>query len=255
MTYRERLEARLERRRQWAESRDKKAAAGFQRAANIADHIPMGQPILVGHHSERHARRDQERIHAGMNAGVESQDMAYHHRSKASGLEIQLARSIFSDDEDATAKIEDRIKSLEAKREARKAVNKIVHSTPKDQWTPEKETFLVALGLSQGAAKGLFTPDFCGRVGFPSYSLTNLGANIRRLKERIKSIETQTARTEAATEAGGILITGDEYVKVTFDEKPERSIIDALKAAGFYWGSGSWHGKREALPAEIREEK
>jgi len=189
-----------------------------------------------------------------MNAGVESQDMAEHHRSKASGLETQLARSIFSDDDDANDRLEERIASLEAKRETMKAVNKIVHCSPKNQWTPEKETFLVALGLSQGAAKGLFTPDFCGRVGFPSYSLTNIGANIRRLKERIKSIETRTARTEAATEAGGILITGEEYIKVTFDEKPERRIIDALKAAGFYWGSGSWHGKRDALPAEIRKE-
>jgi hypothetical protein len=35
--------------------------------------IPFGQPILVGHHSEGRARRDQGRIESGMRAGVESQ--------------------------------------------------------------------------------------------------------------------------------------------------------------------------------------
>ncbi|WP_132290495.1 DUF3560 domain-containing protein [Kribbella sp. VKM Ac-2568] len=28
----------------------------------ISDHIPLGQPILVGHHSERRHRRDIERM-------------------------------------------------------------------------------------------------------------------------------------------------------------------------------------------------
>src|SRR5690606_19670572 len=33
-----------------------------QRARQIADLIPLGQPILLGHHSQRRAERDQERI-------------------------------------------------------------------------------------------------------------------------------------------------------------------------------------------------
>ena len=44
----------------------------------IADGIPFGQPILVGHHSERHARKDAEKIEKGtihvpaVDAGVSS---------------------------------------------------------------------------------------------------------------------------------------------------------------------------------------
>jgi hypothetical protein len=34
--------------------------------ASVADNIPLGQPILVGHHSERHAHRDAEKIENGM---------------------------------------------------------------------------------------------------------------------------------------------------------------------------------------------
>ena len=39
---------------------------------------------------------------------------------------------------------------------------------------------------------------------------------------------------------------------MTFAEKPERSTLDALKAAGFYWGQGSWTGKLESLPEEVK---
>ena len=35
-----------------------------------ADMIPLGQPILVGHHSERRHRRDLERINAGYDRGL-----------------------------------------------------------------------------------------------------------------------------------------------------------------------------------------
>lgn len=41
-------------------------------AQQIADAIPFGQPILVGHHSEGRARRDAERIHNNMRAAVDA---------------------------------------------------------------------------------------------------------------------------------------------------------------------------------------
>ena len=44
---------------------------------------------------------------------------------------------------------------------------------------------------------------------------------------------------------------GDDSCRVTFAEKPERSIIDALKAAGFFWNGGSWHGRAAELPEGI----
>jgi len=64
MTTRERREARAARLREWADKREAKAQAGFQAVHDLADSIPMGQPILVGHHSEAHARRDQDLVPA-----------------------------------------------------------------------------------------------------------------------------------------------------------------------------------------------
>ena len=200
MTRRERKEARLDRRLEWAAGRDRKAAAGFAQAAAIADHIPMGQPILVGHRSEGRARRDQDRIHAGMSRSVESQDMAAHHRSKAAGIQDQLDRCIFSDDADAPERLRERIAEMEATRDARKRANAAF-----------KRGGIEAVRAEVGdkiALDGARTMQLCHwvKVPFPPYSLTNLGANIRRLQKRLTEIEAKAkAMAEAPARAAEVL--------------------------------------------------
>ena len=247
MTTRERKEARLERRLDWAESRDAKSAAAFDRARTIADGIPLGQPILVGHHSERHARADQARIEGGMVRGVESMNMAELHRSKADGIQRQLDTSIYSDDVDAVAQLRAKIAGLEAKRDRMKLVNAL--------YKRGDAAGLAAIGLDLGSIKAKLAAvgPYWGDKPHLPYELTNLGGNIRRLQERIKAIEAAAHRTTMAEAApGGTLIEGEAWVRVTFAEKPERAVIEALKAAGFRWGSGHWIGERAKLPVEIQ---
>ena len=43
---------------------------------SIADNIPFGQPILVGHDSECRARKDAQRIEDGMRRAVKMWDTA-----------------------------------------------------------------------------------------------------------------------------------------------------------------------------------
>jgi hypothetical protein len=254
MNRRERMERRAERRREWAEKRQAKAGQAFARASEISSHIPMGQPILAGHHSERHHRADIKRIDGAMRAGCESSDMADHHASKAEGIERQLERTIFSDDDDATEQLQAKIDKAERLQAAMKAANSIVRKKPKNEATPDKITALVALGFSEGQVSELFTPDFCGRVGFPGYALTNNNANIRRMKERIEHIRSVTTRREAAEEsAHGVTVEGETWVRVTFAEKPDRAVLDALKSRGFCWRSPSWVGKRESMPDCVKE--
>lgn len=244
MTYRERKEAKLEKRFDWAASRDAKSAAAFDRARTIADGIPLGQPILVSHHSERHARADQARIEGGMARGVESMQMAELHRSKAAGIQDQLDRSIYSDDPDAPERLTERIASLEAKRTAMKASN-AAYKKGDAAWA-------ACLGITteQAAARRMAIEagySWC-RQPHPGYELTNLGANIRRLQERLKTIAARANRTTLAEAGGGVLIEGETWVRITFAEKPERATLDALKAAGFRWGGGHWIGERAKLP-------
>ena len=51
--------------------------------SSIADGIPLGQPILVGHHSERHARKDAERIENGMRRAIKAFETAQYWKDRA----------------------------------------------------------------------------------------------------------------------------------------------------------------------------
>lgn len=260
-TRRERLERKLEKRREWAEGRREDAAERFERAHAATEHIPFGQPILVGHHSEKRHRAALARSDFNMSKGCESQAMAEHHESKADGLERQLDNSIFSDDDDALEQLAAKIKRLEAERERNNAINKIVRAKPKNEPTPDKLAQLVALfgeevtDAKMATAAKLFEPDFCGRIGIPSYVNQNLGGNIGRLKKRMEYITAQNERSAAASAApGGVVIENavpGQWCRVTFAEKPDRDILDALKAAGFRWGAGSWCGPTDGLPAAV----
>jgi Domain of unknown function (DUF3560) len=49
----------------------------------IADGIPLGQPILVGHHSETRHRRDVERMHSNKLKQIDKLDYAEHLQERA----------------------------------------------------------------------------------------------------------------------------------------------------------------------------
>jgi hypothetical protein len=123
MTYREKRERKAERLRSWADGRDAKADAAHDRVDAIVERIPFGQPILVGHHSERGARADQRRIEAGMNAACENAAKAAEMRSRADNIEAQARTSIYSDDPDALEALRLKLEGLEAKREIIKTRN------------------------------------------------------------------------------------------------------------------------------------
>jgi len=201
MTRRERLEWRLERRRAWAEGRRVRAEAAFGRADEIAQSIPFGQPVLVGHHSEKRHRRDLARMDAGMHAGCESMAKAKEHDSKADEIERALDRSVFSDDEDAVEALHERIEEREAQAERYAAINKAWRKSRGDLAS------LVAAGLvSEALAKTIAdTMRLCPWLNTP-LDTTGLRASIRRDKERIEEIERRRGRTAAAEQGGGVVV-------------------------------------------------
>ena len=64
-----RLTARAEREQARADER-------WEAGRRLADSIPMGQPILLGHHSQARAERDRDRIAAHTDASIEHQRRA-----------------------------------------------------------------------------------------------------------------------------------------------------------------------------------
>jgi hypothetical protein len=240
MTRRERLIAKLEKRQEWAAGRREKSARAYSaRDPYRGDIAFWTQP---GHIPER------ARVIRKIDQSFEHAKMADHHDSKAAGLEAQLDRSIFSDDENAIAELEARIAEHEAKRARMVKVNAL--------YRKGDAAGLEALGLNLEIlrAKLETAGAYWGKAPHLPYEMSNLGGRIKADRERIKAIRIRTERTAAAqASANGITIEGQDYISVTFAEKPSRATLEALKGAGFVWRQGSWHGYRAKLPADVKE--
>ncbi len=145
-------------------------------------------------------------------------------------------RPIRSDEDDAIAQLEEKIKVLEQNQEWMKGVNKIVRSKKLDQ--PAKVEAIKALGVHDDLIKDL------GRYEsgkFPGFKLTNNNANIKRCKERLVSLQAEAEREEVedrtATIQGSAVTISENYeetrLQLFFDGKPPKEIIKLLKQNGF----------------------
>lgn len=103
-----RAEDRAERFEDYSSNREQEAEAARQAVHAIADNIPFGQPILIGHHSERRARKDAERIENGMRKAVKLWDTADYWKRRAAGA---VGAALYKERPDVRAR---RIKGLEA---------------------------------------------------------------------------------------------------------------------------------------------
>jgi hypothetical protein len=86
----------------YKESRIEDAQRAHDAVHRIADNIPFGQPILVGHHSERHARKDAERIENGMRKTVQMWQTARYWEQRAAGALHHVSRCALPGDSRVT---------------------------------------------------------------------------------------------------------------------------------------------------------
>lgn len=106
----DRQEERAERFEDYKEKRADDAQRAQDAVATLADGIPLGQPILVGHHSEKHARKDAERIKTGMRKAIRLWDTSTYWARRAAGA---LHHAKYKERIDVRAR---RIKKLESER-------------------------------------------------------------------------------------------------------------------------------------------
>lgn len=240
MTRRERMEQRLERRQEWARGRESKASALVKQNEPFRGDIAFStQP---GHIPER------ARVIKRSARAAEHHEMAGRHRGVAATLERTLDRTVFSDDADAIKQLEARIAQREAEAERIKALNKAIRREFK-----KGEGWMDRISASEAERRAILrNAQVWGKPTFGTFVLTNLRGRITADRKRIEEIRRRSERTAEAEAAGGVVITRHgEYCSVTFAEKPERNVLDALRAAGFHWGGGSWSGHTNALPAEV----
>jgi hypothetical protein len=173
-TYRERRLARADRLDEWSGSNAAKSDAAYAGVKQIADMIPMGQPILVGHHSERRHRRDIARIDSGMRASIETGRKAERQASSAAEIRAQAERAIYDDDPDAIERLTVKLAELEARREMVKAKRAEIRKTHKAQLK----------GLTAWEREEVMRA-----AGAPQYSIANMGGLITTTRQRIARLQ------------------------------------------------------------------
>jgi hypothetical protein len=237
------------------EKHEKLSLSSYERSRDLTSVIPFGQPILIGHHSEKGHRSLLRRSDNAMRQSIEHDRTAKHYQEKLIAMESNTA--VYSDDPDAIAKLKRKLASLERTQERNRAINKIVKARKGSQ-EEKVQQLMQLLNCSESLAKGYFKPDFCGRIGIPDYELTNNGAEIRRCKKRIEELE---AKLEYAAEVEceeqefeGFKVAKNyviDRIQIIFDSIPQPKIRQTLKANGFRWSpdQGAW--QRHLNPAGI----
>ena len=209
-------------------------------ARNMASIIPMGQPILIGHHSEGRDRRYRARIHDTFGKGFSLMKKAEHYKRKAAAVGNA---GVSSDDPDAIRKLQAQLGAALESQELMKKGNKILRTNAPEN----RHAALVAAGFSEAIATALLTPNCWSGIGFEHYKLSNNSANIRRLRQRIAALEKLEADRKAAQEgeAEPAEIVTEKYtyredlednrLQFIFDGKPDEETRKILKSNGFKW--------------------
>ena len=240
--YAERKEARIDRLESRAAKAQAEGTTAYNAAHSIMDHIPPGQPILVGHHSEKLHRRDLDQIDRNMRKSVEADRKASYYASRAEAAASNTA--ISSDDPDALEKLEAKLAKLQAAQEEDKALNAYYRKHKTVKGFP---------GISDEEAaqadKELSEMREAIRRPVPSYHLSNRNAEITRLKKRIESLRQVDKMEHVEIEFdGGVIVTNEEInrVQIIFDAKPDEAIRRELKSWGFRWSprEGAWQAQR-----------
>lgn len=237
--YEAKQEARRERLLRRAEKLDRISAARFKAASAEVAGIPFGQPILVGHHSERRHRAALAKHDNHMRKAIEAEKAAARARGAAESVG---SAGISSDDPDAIDKLREKLADLEATQAKMKAANAALRKGD--------DAALKAMGFSEKYIAELKVPQWGngrGPIGFPPYALSNNNANIKRVKDRIAHLERAATREHKEVAVGntGIKLVQnveENRLQIIFPGKPDADVRAKLKASGFRWSptSGAW---------------
>jgi hypothetical protein len=117
LSFVEQVEAKQEKAAERAERFEDRAEAAGERSESLYNHahtmasaIPFGQPILVGHYSEKRDRNYRERIHNTFGKAFEESDKAKHYASRAATARATAEGAQYSN----PRYLGNRIKELEA---------------------------------------------------------------------------------------------------------------------------------------------
>jgi hypothetical protein len=256
--YEEKREERADRLDDAADRARQEANAHHSRADSISQRFYMGQPILVGHHSEKKARRDQERMHNAMRSSIEAHEKAAVLSGRASAARTNTA--ISSDDEDAVEKLAAKIEQAEAVQARMKAINAAHRRFLKNPASLDSADLTDA----EKAQIRAYKPQYSWEPNpIPPYAMQNNNANIKRMKDRLTQLQGQREQRETAEASGGgnktVPFDGGTIehnieanrVQIKFNGKPDEAMRDKLKSRGFRWSPSEKAWQRQLNNAAI----
>jgi hypothetical protein len=244
--YQEKRQARAERFRDLAAKFDSEGNRIYQNSKNMASVIPMGQPILVGHHSERRDRNYRNKIDNTFRKAFATFDKAKYYEDKARRAEN--ANFISSDDPEALQLLKQKLQGLEALQIKMKEANKIC--TSKKITDEERHNKLSEMGFSKTAIFDLLNPKYSyQKKGFQTYALSNNNQNIANVKKRIEALEVKATLQNQEHFVNNIKILDnveDNRLQIFFNSKPSEEVRKDLKKCGFRWSPSNncWQSYR-----------
>ena len=236
--YEERKQARIDRYRERAEQARQESDELSRKSFSMLEHIPPGQPILVGHHSERGHRKLLERSDRKMKQSIAASEKAAYYEHKGEAAERNTA--IFSDDPEALTKLNKKLESLQVAQTRMKQIN---------AYYRKHGTCQGFHGLSGEQAEKLDDRVRNGysweKAPYPAYALSNNNQEIRRLKERIKQLtQAREVGYQGWEFEGGKVVANAENnrLQIFFDEIPSPELRQELRSWGFRWArsEGAW---------------
>lgn len=239
--YEAKQQARKDRYLSKALSLTEQADTTQERARTMAESIPFGQPIQIGHHSEKRDRNFRNRIHDTYGKAFTLQNEAAYYKGKAGSVGTG---GVSSDDPDAITKLKKQLSDVRANQEGMKKTNALIRKHKSDE--AAQIAVIAALdGFNEALARELLKPDFSGRIGFPSYALSNNNANAKRIEKRIKELERAQERASVELKGEGYTYredTDENRVMFIFPGKPDEKIRTLLKRYAFKWSPsrGAW---------------
>ena len=226
--YAEKQAAKAERYKTLASKAKVEANQTHEKAQQMADVIPFGQPILTGHHSEKSDRSFRARIDKTYEKSFELSAKAEYYKKKAENTENPYA--ISSDDPEVVIKLKQKIEVLEKQREIVKG------KTNEDIW---KE---------RGSPQSLQGWDF-KRV-----ELESLSRKVSDAKKRIQDVERTKsipARNETIKGVNLVVDQQDNRVKLFFPSIPSEETRKKLKSYGFHWSPQNKAWQRQTSNAAV----
>jgi len=245
--YETRRAERLARMRAYAERKREEARAAREAGRAIANAIPMGQPVLVGHHSEGKHRRMLDaqirHLHKVVAATTEADRIEKRIAAAESGAAIS------ADDPHAVERYRAKAAELEASIAAMKAANKWIRAT-----NLMTDAEIVEKIAEQGHAMpvDVLAEARRPRFGRPGFNTTNTAAELRRVRARVAELEAEAARepTPPLTIGRATLeeCPEDNRMRLRFPERLTEAECAILRRYGFVYSpsAGAWQRKLNA---------